>query len=309
MNNSRCHLLQIITLKNQGFYQYIPLDIIKKIQKLDLDNSIPFSIAINVDNNVLSFCIYKNLFFLGVEQENNITFQMNLSNLLKDDDIIEMFTKGFTRLYNFAKRSEIFSFPLQEKWKKTIPLLDKVVEIQENHKQYNRQKNQYKEFNISNNGYIQNENTIIDKCVCLYECNQIFEFEVDYNNFVFCNNEQNEISLDNIQLVLSKYNKNEQDIIYKIINGYKEKLISEIDELSLSLYPYHMTKKNFPNKNTVEIQIDKDKIYFFKTDEIHSIEKCLNDIMILKEQDNQKEKKNIYEQQYNIDVDNIEKEM
>ena len=190
----------------------------------------------------------------------------------------------FLKFQNNAlfKTYENANIQLENAWKRVIPLLDKVIDIEENYEKYKEEYNQYGEINIPNNGFIGNKEDLINQCVFLFECYQSIdnsEFSIDFNSMSVTKNGVSYISIENGQIY---NNVNETDIkndLDKLVNEYINNLQDEVQNQFNLLHKEQglVSIINFKgNKKIYNIKNDKDKYVFHYELEENNINQLLD---------------------------------
>ena len=275
----RFHLLEIPSKNENEIYNYFPQDKLNYLKNIEDININPFCVSLYVKGQCISICFYNKKIFLGIENDKNIIF--SFKNIIPRN-IQWSFSILINRLINFYERKEIYSLKSQEKWEKAIPLLDKVIDIEENYEKYKKEYNQYKEINIPNNGFIGNKEDLINQCVFLFECYQSIDnskFSIDFDSMSVTKNGISYISIENGQIY---NNVNETDIkndLDKLVNEYINNLQDEVQNQLNLLHKEQglVSIINFKgNKKIYDIKDKKDKNVFHYELEKNNINQLLD---------------------------------
>lgn len=306
---SRYHLLNINNnIKNNETPYYISPEVLNNINKME-KNNIPFTVSIYSQPLSITVCLYEGLIFLGVEQENNISFNLT-EQIYAPANVFDIL---LNRLYNYLEQNKIPSQKLQKKWEKTIPLLNKITRIEKQYGVYKKEYNQYKELNIPNNGFIGDKEDYINQCVFLFECYQTIndsKASIDFNSMSIFKDNIPYISIKDGQ-IQNNFGKTEiKNSLNKLVEEYIDTLQNEIQNQFNLLHKEQglVPITNFKGQYRIyNIKNDKDKNIFhyeIENDNINQLLDCKMRLSELRQELLKEQQKSIaYE-----DMDSIENE-
>lgn len=250
--------------KTSDAFKYINPEIKKNLDTIEINQNKIYSTSIFIKPQKVTVCYYNKYLFFGVDKDNKISFTLE-----KQDSIpFNLFSLEINKLFNFLKQNKNAPESLLGKWEKVRPLLDKVIDIEEQYRTYKKEYNQYKEINIPNNGFIGNKEDLINQCVFLFECYQSIdnsEFSIDFDSMSVTKNGISYISIENGQIY---NNVNETDIkndLDKLVSEYINNLQDEVqNQLNLLHKEQGLASIiNFKgNKKIYDIKDKKDKNVF-----------------------------------------------
>lgn len=249
------------------------------------------SIGFIDENLYLTGCIYKNQIFLGIydEDKNSITFNDNTAlKYITENNIKHM----YLRLQNVLLHNPYIKSPITNAWRQTQPLLDEIINIQNEYENYKLQRNQYNEENIPNNQYIGSMENKIDKCICIYECLQeiiqyykrnnipIQTIDTNYHNRTIIINGKKIMNLNTREIVLKDANRNTQEFINikTIVNEQEQNELLDVYKKIDELKQYkHIIRVN-PEHDKTKVYIDKKYECEYNINDVKSIMSFMKNI-------------------------------
>lgn len=288
---------------------------ILKINKNAIVNDVSCNIVLDLVNQLyLSVYLHKNKIFIGIynKAKNTISFSIDIFiEKIKEKDIekISLRLNNAIVYSNYANMNE----KVLNAWKKAIPLLDKVIDIEENYEKYKKEYNQYKELNIPNNGFIGDKEDYINQCVFLFECYQTIndsKTSIDFNSMSIFKDNIPYISIKEGQ-IQNNFDKTEiKNSLNKLVEEYIDTLQNEIQNQFNLLHKEQglVPITNFKGQYCIyNIKNDKDKNIFhyeIENDNINQLLDCKMRLSELRQELLKEQQKSIaYE-----DMDSIENE-
>lgn len=318
MQSFNYHLLMSIA-KDKDKYLIIKALLEKEIKQIEnykqFDNNFCAVLIDSKTKTYLTVYDYKEHIFIGIYnlQNKKIYFydNGNVENISK----LRIGTL-FLKFQNNAlfKTYENANIQLENAWKRVIPLLDKVIDIEENYERYKKEYNQYKELNIPNNGFIGDKEDYINQCVFLFECYQTIDdskASIDFNSMSIFKNNIPYISIKDGQ-IQNNFDKTEiKNSLNKLVDEYIDTLQDEIQNQFNLLHKEQglVPITNFKGQYRIyNIKNDKDKNIFhyeIENDNINQLLDCKMKLSSLRLELQKEQQKSIaYE-----DMDSIENEI